>query len=433
MATSPRRIVATSGPSATLEEVNILPELDSRPARSPDYEAQNRALAALAEEMAVNPRNMLQRLVEVAVDLCQADTSGISLIEGDVFRWEAVAGVFAAARNGTMPRDASPCGVVIDRNAIQLMEFPDRCFPALLAEPRFVEALLFPFHAHGTPVGTVWIVSHRPERRFDREDARIVKLLTEYASSAWQLWQRGEEAREASRRKDAFVATLSHELRNPLGAIVNAASALERRIDQSDPARRAVDVIVRQSQLVQRLIDDLLDIGRIESGKLILNEQTVDLRPIVQESVDMRRSVVVERQHELKLDLADSPVIARADPVRVTQIVANLVDNAAKYTPPHGHIRVIVAAFDEHAEITVQDNGDGIPPDRLEDIFETFTQLRPASGGPGLGLGLGLALVRRLTELQGGSIHVFSEGLGRGSRFTVRLPAAQRPESSLRA
>ena len=144
-ATSPRRIVATSGPTATLEEVDILRELDTRPARSPDYETQNRALAALAEEMAVNPRNMLQRLVEVAVDLCQADTSGISLLEGDVFRWEAVAGVFAAARNGTMPRDASPCGVVIDRDAIQLMELPDRCFPALLAEPRFVEALLFPF------------------------------------------------------------------------------------------------------------------------------------------------------------------------------------------------------------------------------------------------------------------------------------------------
>lgn len=396
--------------------------LDTRPARSPDYERQNQALAALAEEMAVNPRNMLQRLVEVAVDLCQADTSGISLLEGDVFRWEAVAGAFAAARNGTMPRDASPCGVVIDRDAIQLMEWPDRCFPALLAEPRFVEALLFPFHAHGKPVGTVWIVSHRPERRFEREDARIVKLLTQYTSSAWQLWQRGEEARENNHRKDEFVATLSHELRNPFGAIISAASMLEQRIGPSDPARRAVDVIVRQSQLVHRLIDDLLDIERIETGKLILNEQTVDLRPIVQESVEMRRPLVVDRQHALHLDLAGSPVIARVDPVRVTQIVANLVDNAAKYTPPHGHIRVSVAASDGHAEITVQDNGDGIPPDRVDAIFETFTQLRPASGGPGLGLGL--ALVRRLTELQGGSIHLFSEGPGRGSRFTVRLPAA---------
>jgi signal transduction histidine kinase len=255
--------------------------------------------------------------------------------------------------------------------------------------------------------------------------------LTQYASSAWQLWQRGEEARENSHRKDEFVATLSHELRNPFGAIVSAAAVLEQRISESDPARRAVDVIVRQSQLVQRLIDDLLDIGRIEAGKLALNEQTVDLRPIVQESVEMRRPSVVDRQHELHLDLAGSPVITRADPLRVTQIVTNLIDNAAKYTPPHGHIRVSVAALDGHAEITVQDDGDGIPPDRVDAIFETFTQLRPASGGQGLGLGLGL--VRRLTELQGGSIHVFSAGSGKGSRFTVRLPAAQLPDSSLHA
>lgn len=419
---SSRRIIADAVPTATLAEVDILDELDTRPSRSPDYEAQNRGLATLAEEMAVNPRNMLQRLVEVAVDLCQADTSGVSLLEGDVFRWEAVAGVFAAARNGTMPRNASPCGVVIDRDAIQLMELPDRCFPALLAEPRFVEALLLPVHALGKPVGTVWIVSHRPDRRFDREDARIVKLLTQYASSAWQLWQRGEEHRENSRRKDEFVATLSHELRNPFGAIVSATSMLKQRIGPSDPARGAVDVIVRQSQLVQLLIDDLLDIGRIEAGKLILDEQAVDLRPIVQESVEMKRPLVVDRQHELRLDLAGSPVIARADPLRVMQIVANLVDNAAKYTPPHGDIRVSVAALDGYAEITVRDNGDGIPPDRVDAIFETFAQLRPASGGPGLGLGL--TLVRRLTELQGGSIHVFSEGPGRGSRFTIRLPAA---------
>lgn len=430
-ANSPRRIVADGGPTATLAEVDILAELDTRPTRPPDYEAQNLAFATLAEEMAVNPRNMLQRLVEVAVDLCRADTSGISLLEGEVFRWEAVAGVFAGARNGTMPRDASPCGVVIDRDALQLMELPDRCFPALLTEPRFVEALLWPFHAHGKPVGTVWIVSHRPERRFDREDARILKLLTQYASSAWQLWQRGEEARESNRRKDEFLATLSHELRNPLGAIVGCASVLGQRIGQSDPARRAVDVIDRQSQIVTRLIDDLLDIERIETGKLILNEQTLDLRPVVHESVEMRRPSVVERQHQLDLDLADSPVVARVDPVRVMQIVANLVDNAARYTPAHGHIRVTVGAFDGYAEIKVQDNGDGIPPDRVDAIFEMFTQLRPVSGSPGLGIGL--ALVRRLVELQGGSIHAFSEGQGKGSQFTVRLPAAQRADSTLEA
>jgi signal transduction histidine kinase len=167
--------------------------------------------------------------VEVAVELCHADTAGISLLEGDVFRWEALAGVFAEARNGTMPRDASPCGVVIDRNAIQLMNRPDRCFPALCAEPRFVEALLLPFHDHGKPIGTVWIVSHSCERTFDREDARIIEVLTKYASAAWQLWKHNEALSEQNRRKDEFLATLGHELRNPFAAIAAAAGILRER------------------------------------------------------------------------------------------------------------------------------------------------------------------------------------------------------------
>ncbi|HWW82547.1 MAG TPA: GAF domain-containing protein, partial [Vicinamibacterales bacterium] len=163
--------------TATLFDVDIRWELEMRPRRLPNYERENGALAVLAAEMSANPHNMLQKLVEVAADLCAADTAGISLLDGEVFRWEAVAGVFAGARGGTMPRDHSPCGVCIDRNATQLMHLADRCFPALLAQPRFVEAMLVPFHDRGTPVGTVWIVSHRAERRFDKEDERVVRGL----------------------------------------------------------------------------------------------------------------------------------------------------------------------------------------------------------------------------------------------------------------
>jgi signal transduction histidine kinase len=235
-------VVTDCGPTATLAEVDILQQLDARPSRGPDYEAQNRALAILADDIAHHPANMLQRFVDVAVELCHAGTAAISLADGDVFRWGAVAGVCAAAQNGNLPRRASPCDVVIDRNAIQLMELPDRCFPALRAVPRFVEALLLPFHARGNPVGVVWIVSHRFEQRFDREDARIVKMLTQYLSAAWHLWRQAEDARERGHRKDEFVATLSHELRNPFSAITTAVSVLEKRINTSDPARRAVDL-----------------------------------------------------------------------------------------------------------------------------------------------------------------------------------------------
>ena len=139
--------------------------------------------------MTANPRNMLQKLVETAIDLCRADTAGISILEGDVFRWEALAGVFASYRGSMMPRDASPCGVCIDQNATQLMHLPDRCFPALLTEPRFVEAMLIPFHDHGKPVGTVWIVANNHKRKFDREDERVMCTLAQFASAGWQLWR----------------------------------------------------------------------------------------------------------------------------------------------------------------------------------------------------------------------------------------------------
>jgi len=177
----------SAGPTATLAEVDIRSELSTRPPRLPDSEGLDRALAVLAREMTENPRSMLQKLVETALELCKADTAGISLLEGDVFRWEAVAGVFASYRDGTMPRAASPCGVCIDENVTQLMRLPDRRFPTLRAEPRFVEALLIPFQAHGKPVGTVWIVSHTDERKFDREDERVVRTLAQFASAGWQL------------------------------------------------------------------------------------------------------------------------------------------------------------------------------------------------------------------------------------------------------
>jgi signal transduction histidine kinase len=192
--------------------VDIRAKLEARPRRPPNYEQEDRAYGELATEMAENPRNLLQKLAEVAVDLCQAHTAGVSLLDGDVFRWEAVAGVFAAARGGTMPRTESPCGVCIDRDAVQLMHFADRCFPALLAEPRFVEALLIPFHHHGRPIGTVWVVSHNAERNFDKEDERVVRVLSRFASAGWQLWKAYEAADEASRRKDDVLATLDRRV-----------------------------------------------------------------------------------------------------------------------------------------------------------------------------------------------------------------------------
>jgi two-component system, cell cycle sensor histidine kinase and response regulator CckA len=170
----------------TLEDVVINSELSRRPSRAPDYQAEAQTLNVLAETLAHSPRNLLQRLFEIAQQLCRADSAGISLLEEhdgqQVFRWEALAGILKSHVNGTMPRHASPCGTTIDRDATQLMYLPDSFPPAFKVEPPVVEALLVPFHIEGQPIGTVWVVAHTDQRRFDKEDERIVKTFANFAA-----------------------------------------------------------------------------------------------------------------------------------------------------------------------------------------------------------------------------------------------------------
>jgi signal transduction histidine kinase len=411
-------------PVATLADVDIKSELDVRPLRQPDYEREHEAFALLAAELASHPHNMLQKLVEVAVALCGAHTAGISLIDGDLFRWEAVAGVFAAARGGTMPRQASPCGVCIDRDSTQLMRLPDRCFPSLFAEPRFVEMLVIPFHHHGKPVGTVWIVSHSSDGRFDREDERIVHILARYASAGWQLWKAYQNAAESSRRKDRLLATLGHELRNPLAAITAASVVLEQVIARGGAGSRALEVIERQTQHIGRLADDLLESSRLGSGKLRLDIEPVNLWPLVIEAVETCRSRLEDRKLRVSVELPARQAMINADAVRVAQVFSNLIDNAAKFTPHGGRVEVSGTVDYRHASVSVSDTGVGIPRDQLQRIFEPFAQLADVHDSITGGLGLGLSLVRSLAELHGGSVNAVSDGVGRGSCFTVHLPIA---------
>jgi signal transduction histidine kinase len=409
-------------PGVTFEEVDVRAELQSRPTRPPNYEAEHRALAILATEMAENPRNMLQKLVEMAVELCGADTAGISILEGNVFRWESLAGVFASRRNNTMPRDASPCGVCIDQNATQLMYLADRCFPALAAEPRFVEALLVPFHHHHKPVGTVWIVAHNYQRKFDREDERIVRSLARFASAGWQLWKAYKTEAESSRHKDEFLAMLGHELRNPLAAILNAKDVLQNLSIDNPTASRAIGVVARQSQHLRRMVEDLIDLTRITHGKLKLQKERIELRAIIEHSVETSRAQIERRRHRLSIIIPDSPITLEADPVRLAQLLSNLLDNAAKYSPDGAEISVAAELDDDQVCISIRDSGIGIPKEQIDSIFDLFTQLDESQTTASRGLGIGLALVRSLAELHGGSIDAASGGAGHGCLFTVRLP-----------
>ena len=224
------------------------------------------------------------------------------------------------------------------------------------------------------------------------------------------------------RRKDEFIATLAHELRNPLSVLTTASQILKMDGATSADVKRAAEIIGRQVQHVNRLINDLLDTARIDHGKLQLDVRSVDLCEIVTNTLESRRADAERRKQSLTTRLMPNAVFVDADAVRLTQVVSNLVDNAVKYTPDAGHIDVAVTADGREAVIVVEDDGAGIPSERVGSIFEPFVQLSESRNAARGGLGLGLSLVRRLTELHGGTVDVTSNGQGRGSRFAVHLP-----------
>jgi signal transduction histidine kinase len=228
----------------------------------------------------------------------------------------------------------------------------------------------------------------------------------------------------ANRAKDEFLAMLGHELRNPLGAIGGAMRVLERLPSTSGDHKAARDIIARQSAHLAKIVDDLLDVGRVVSGRILLRRNLVDLAQASAAAVATVRAAEREGEHEWVLELA--PVLVSADPTRIDQVLANLLGNAAKFTPSGGRIRVRIAEQSGEAVLTVEDSGPGVRPDLLPHIFELFS--RDASAGDSGGLGIGLALVRRLIELHGGSVEAENLLPAAGARFTVRLPAIPQPE-----
>jgi signal transduction histidine kinase len=235
--------------------------------------------------------------------------------------------------------------------------------------------------------------------------------------------ERAEAAlKEADRHKDEFLAMLAHELRNPLAPIQNATHLLRHEPLQDGQLQWAREVIERQLAQLKRLVDDLLDVSRITRGKINLQTQRVELAPLVARAVETVQPLIDERGHELTVGLPDRPLVVLGDPARLTQAIANVLTNAAKYTDAGGRISVTVAARGREVEVVVQDTGIGIPRDQLPLIFDLFTQLEEDRGMAQQGLGIGLALVRRLLQMHGGSIEARSEGPGKGSEFRIRLP-----------
>jgi len=304
---------------------------------------------------------------------------------------------------------------------------------ARIAQASYRSLLAVPLIVHDRVIGVLG-VGDILGREYDATDVDLAHALADQAAVALEnarlyqdAEQRRQEAETANRAKDEFLAMLGHELRNPLGAIANAVGVLDRTRDDAEVARRAHEIIDRQVNHLARLVDDLLDVGRVVTGKIVLERRPLDLAAAVSSAVS---TLVAGAPPGPRVVLETSPVWIDADTTRVEQVAVNLVSNALKYTPSHGTVRVSVARDGEHAVLRVQDDGIGMSPELLARVFDLFVQGdRSLDRAPG-GLGIGLTLVRRLVELHGGTVAAASDGPGRGAVFTVRLPAVAPPDKT---
>lgn len=288
-----------------------------------------------------------------------------------------------------------------------------------MLDPR--SSLTVPIVIHDRAVAAMQFVTSSSGRHYDRADLALANELARRAAIAIENARLYRELKEAQRQKDDFLAMLAHELRNPLAAIQYANEMAKSGPSQDDVAAHVID---RQLKVLMHLIDDLLDVSRITRGKIQLKCEPIDAAALVGRAVAATRPVVEERRHELKVNLPDLPIPLNVDATRVEQILVNLLSNAAKYTPEGGQISVGAYVDGHNAVLEVADTGIGIPDEMLPRIFDLFTQVDKSLDRSQGGLGIGLTVVRRLAEMHGGSVSASSDGLGRGSRFVVRLPLA---------
>lgn len=242
-----------------------------------------------------------------------------------------------------------------------------------------------------------------------------------------KLRMAADSLREADRRKDEFLATLAHELRNPLAPIHNALQILKLTGMNAATAGQTLEMLERQTSQLTRLVDDLMDVSRVMRGKIELRLEPVELSSVIHQAIETAQPMLSAKHHTLVLELAREPICLIADSLRLSQVVCNLLTNAAKYTEPGGRIVLKTSCIDGAAVVSILDNGIGIESQQLRDIFELFMQVNHATTRSQGGLGIGLTLVKNLVELHGGSVQASSAGLGRGSEFVVTLPMAAKP------
>ena len=388
-------------PTTRIDRVNIL-LVDDQPAKLLTYET---ILGELGENLikVSSASEALQCLLDqeiavVLVDVCMPDLDGYELAamirQHPRFQKTSIIFVSAVLMTDLDRLRGYECG------AVDYVPVP--VVPAILRAKVSIFAELF-----------------RKTRALERLNAELEERVTERTAA---LEATTEQLKEANHRKDEFLAMLAHELRNPLAPIRTAVQLLRLK-ELTEPHRqRARDVIERQVEHLVNLIDDLLDVSRITRGMITLQLEPVLVGAIVARAVETARPAIDAHKHALGLDLPEELISVEGDKTRLVQVIANILHNAAKFMDPGGRIRLSVRREGQYALISIADTGIGIAPDLLPKIFELFTQVHAKSERARGGLGIGLALVRRLTEMHGGTVTAHSDGAGRGSTFSVRLP-----------
>ncbi|MET0410276.1 MAG: ATP-binding protein, partial [Polyangiaceae bacterium] len=286
------------------------------------------------------------------------------------------------------------------------------------------EPQLYSIEQRTGPNGEEWdLISRLPLKDANGQMVGVIAILRNITEQK----QAESKIQESVRRRDQFLAMLSHELRNPLGAISTALALIE--VEGGAPAPRLMEVLKRQTEQMGRLLDDLLEVSRVTENKIELRKRVVDLRQVIAEAVESVRPLMSARNLRFDVDTDSSPLFVEGDATRLQQIQINLLSNAAKYTEPGGHVALRAVREGDEVVIRVRDDGMGIAPEMQESVFELFVQSSRTLDRSAGGLGVGLTLARSLVALHGGNIHVHSDGEGKGSEFVVRLPATAAPDS----
>ncbi len=377
----------------------------------------------------------LESILDSMIELLGADFGFIQLYD------DATKTLRIAAQRGFEQRfldrfaavDASSqlaCGVALSKCQVVVFEDVEKepAFAPCLEEARaagYRAVIASPLCDSSRKVTGMLSIHFRAPHRFSAHDLRLVDICARLAADAINAYLLQQALREADRRKDEFLATLAHELRNPLASIHNTLGILKRRELPPDMASLRA-LLERQSSRLLRLVDDLLDVARITQGKIELRKEHIDLNELLRNATETDMPQVDDNRHNLKVSLAPTRLLVDGDPVRLGQVFANLLHNAAKFTPAGGHIEVSARREGDHAVVSIRDDGCGIAAVKLPRVFDLFNQAERSSGNQG-GIGVGLALARSIVSLHGGDIQALSNGIEKGSEFRVSLPLLPQP------